>query len=453
MVLRIKRSKDRSLLVCMAIATWLCLAQVLGSMPVLLACLMCFLMYTALAAYQGKASPVLLFFLPWAPLLKLAPDSLSFYTFSLIAVCVVTFWKKRFAVNIYCVLMAIPLTALTLFSKMLDSSGLSASYILFIFSLFLFPIIMDELRDKVDFTKLTISFSVGIIVAALSAQQLMAFPRIARYINVYSWNVVRRLSGYYGDANFYSAHISAALGGVLLIFLREEKGTRRNWILALGVALLYCGFLSASKAFFVTIAVVFMLWFVKFLVMRGKIGRKLFMLAGILLVFSGILASGIFDEQWNVIVFRFRQSTTLSGLTTGRTDIWMDYLRALSQDFKLLLLGRGYTITLVNGVASHNTVIQIIYQFGILGSILLLAWEYYFIRGTLKYHRVKIRLLDTAVLLTGAFLPWMALDLAFFDEFFLMPLYVAAGLVYQGAQHGAPQEADSSAVDNHTNSR
>lgn len=436
MILRIKRSKDPTLLICLAFAAWLCLAQVLGSTLVLLACLMCFLMYVAIAAYQGKASPVLLFFLPWAPLLKLAPGSLSFYTFSLILVCAVTFWRKRFAVNIYCVLLAIPLTVITLLSKALDGSGLAASYILFIFSLFLFPTIMGELRSKVDFTKLTVMFSLGIIAAALSAQQLVVFPRIARYIDVYSWHVVTRLSGYYGDANFYSAHISAALGGVLLIFLQEEKGKRRNWMLFLGLLLMYCGFLSASKAFFLTIAVVFVFWFLKLILMRGKVRRKLLILSIVALAVTGVVISGVFEEQWNVIIYRFRQSTSISGLTTGRTDIWLSYLKVLTQDMKLLLLGRGYTNILENGAASHNTVIQIVYQFGILGGIVLLGWAYYFIRGTLKYHRVKIRLLDAAVLLTGAFLPWMALDLAFFDEFFLMPLYVASGLVYLGAGTG-----------------
>lgn len=449
MVLRIKRSKDPSLVISFAIAAWLCLAQVLGSMPVLLACLMCFLMHVAIAAYQGKASPVLLFFLPWAPLLKLAPGSLSFYTISLILSYAVTFWRKRFTVNIYCVLLALPLTVITLLSKALDGSGLEASYILFIFSLFLFPTIIGELRGKVDFLKLTVSFSLGIIAAALSAQQLVVFPRIARYIDVYSWHVVTRLSGYYGDANFYSAHISAALSGVLLIFLQEEKGKRRNRMLVLGLVLLYCGFLSASKAFFLTIAAVFVFWFVKLIVMRGNIKRKLVLVLCVGLAVAAALASGIFEDQWNVIVFRFRQSTTLSGLTTGRTDIWLGYLKSLSQDMKLLLLGRGYTNTLDNGVASHNTIIQIIYQFGILGGIVLLGWAYYFIRGTLKYYRVKIRLLDAAVLLTGAFLPWMALDLAFFDEFFLMPLYAVAGLIYLGSG-GRPAQA-APAVDKGTN--
>ncbi len=432
MVLRIKRNKDRTLTGCGLIAALLCVGQVLGSAPVLLACLLCFLMFVAVTAYWGIASPVLMFFLPWAPLLKIAPGTVSFYTFALIIVCGITFWKKRFPLNIYCTGLALLLVAITLLSKGVSGYGLSADYILFLFFLFLFPVMMSELREKVNFTGLTVFFSVGIISAALSAQWLVSFPQIARYIDVYSWNVVTRLSGYYGDANFYSTHISAALSGVLVIFLREGKSGQRNLMVLLGVGLLYCGFLSASKTFFVVIAVVLIFWFLKLLFMRGKVTRKLTILAGFAIVAVAIIASGVFAEQWEAIVFRFNQATSLSSLTTGRTDLWLAYLKELWGDLKLLLLGRGFTNVLVDGRASHNTLIQIVYQFGIPGGLLLLVWEYYFMRGVLKYHGVRISMLDAAVLLAGVFLPWMSLDLVFFDEFYLMPLYAVAGLIYTG---------------------
>lgn len=447
MILKIKRNKDRTLFGCVVIAALLCLGQVMGSTPMLLACLLCFLLFAAVAAYRGKASPVLLFFLPWAPLLKLAPGTTSFYTFALIIVCVIVFWKKRFAPNIYCALLALPLVAITLIAKALGGYSLSADYILFVFFLFLFPVVIGELQENVEFTGLTVFFSVGIICAALSAQQLVVFPQIARYIDVYSWNVVTRLSGYYGDANFYSAHISAALSGVLLIFLQEEKDSRKNWMLVLGMLLLYCGFLSASKTFFVVIACVLFFWFLKFLFMRGEVTKKLWILAGIALCVCIITVSGVFAEQWKAIVFRFQQSTTLSGLTTGRTDLWLEYLRALWGDMKLLV-GCGFTNVLINGNASHNTIIQIVFQFGIPGGLVLAAWMHFFVSGALRYHGVRLPLLDAAIMITGVFLPWMSLDLVFFDEFFLMPLYAVAGFIYVGKRTKAdsPQKLHNTFV-------
>lgn len=430
MKLRIKRNKDRSLLACIVVAALLCLGQVLGSTPVLLACLLAFLLVVAVAAYRGKASPVLLFFLPWAPLLKLAPGTFSFYTFALIMVCGIALWRRQKTLNFSCVLIGMLVLALTLVAKLIHGYGLSASYMLFMFLLLLFPMVMEEVRERVSFTTLTIFFSMGIICAGLSAQQLVKFSRIARYIDVFSWSVITRYSGYYGDANFYSAHISAALGGVLTIFLREEKGRTRNMMPVLALPLLYCGFLSASKTFFLVLACMLVFWLLDFLFMRGKILRKLLIFASIVAVIVAVAASGLFADQWRVIVYRFNQATSLSSLTTGRTDLWMDYLRAFRDDAKLLILGKGMTNVLVGGKASHNTILQVIFQFGVIGGLALAVWEFFYIRGTMQNRKAKVRFLEAAVLMTGAFLPWMSLDLLFFDEFFLMPLYVAAGFLY-----------------------
>ena len=34
------------------------------------------------------------------------------------------------------------------------------------------------------------------------------------------------------------------------------------------------------------------------------------------------------------------------------------------------------------------------------------------------------------MILIGAFIPWLAIDILFFDEFFLMPLYVLEGICF-----------------------
>lgn len=429
MVLKIKRSNSPYIWGCLAVAALLCLAQVLANSILLPVCIAAFLLLCAYSAVAGFSTPVLLFFLPWSPLLKFSPGSITFYTLALILVCLICFARKGFAVNGYCAALALPIFGVTLIAKGLDGTFLSASYILFIFSLVLFPIVMSELREKVDFKELTVYFALGIVTSALSAQQLAGFETIARYIDVDSWDIITRYSGYYGDANFYSAHITAALAGVMLL-LDEARGRLLYLLLILAVALMYCGFLSASKSFFVVIVCVVVLVILRFLRMRGNFTRKLLIFAGVSVVVAAIIASGIFDRQWQAILFRFDQATDISSLTTHRTEIWVSYLNALKNDPKLLLLGKGYNNVLVKDVASHNTLIQIVYQFGVIGLVFLVLWEYYFLRSTLRCARGKTGFLNAAVILCGVFLPWMAIDLMFFDEFFLMQLYASASLIY-----------------------
>lgn len=437
MVLRIKKPKDlNNLICCVLLALGLCLAQVTGSTPLVLACLSGFLVLMALGAWYGSCTPLLLFFLPFAPLLKLAPGSVSFYTLALVAVCGVTFVKRKFALNVYCLVIALVLAVLTFMARLLGGNGLSLGYILFLFMLVLFPSVMAELRQNVDFRKLTIFFALGIIIAALSAKQLLGYRNIARYITVDSWQKINRLSGYYGDPNFYSAQISAALSGVLLLFLREQKSSRKNLVmlLGLGVVLIYCGFLSGSKAFLITVATVGMIWLFRFMTMKGRLSRKLAVLGMLLLAFTVVVASGLFQEWWAVFMIRFRNVSSLSALTTGRTDLWISYGKRLMSSARLLLLGEGYADALVNGRASHNTLIQMIYQLGIPGTVLAFVWIYFYLRGVMRYHHIRLRLwrAEILMLLVGIFLPWMALDMLFFDEFFLIPMYALAGFVFCG---------------------
>ena len=72
---------------CLLTCLLLVLAQTVGNGFLLLLVLIGCLLLAALACRQGLAIPVLLFFLPWSPLMKLAPGRISFYTIGLLICC------------------------------------------------------------------------------------------------------------------------------------------------------------------------------------------------------------------------------------------------------------------------------------------------------------------------------------------------------------------------------
>lgn len=84
------------LAVCAAISALLCAAQILGSRAMIGVCLIGFMAAICFAAVKRKAFPVLLYFLPWSPLLKLSYSGISFYTIALIAVCLIALVKSGF---------------------------------------------------------------------------------------------------------------------------------------------------------------------------------------------------------------------------------------------------------------------------------------------------------------------------------------------------------------------
>ena len=79
----------------------LCAAQITGSTIVILACLAAFLALIGWICSNNFSLPVLLFFLPWSPILRISPTRYSFFTFGLVLICAISIIKKRFHIKKY----------------------------------------------------------------------------------------------------------------------------------------------------------------------------------------------------------------------------------------------------------------------------------------------------------------------------------------------------------------
>lgn len=417
------------LLGCMVISVFLCYGQIRNSKALLAVCLLAFLGFVVLSCGRNAVFAVLLYFLPWSPLLRLDNKSVSFFTIALLAVCLVYCLKDHLSFNTYQSVLAFFLVLLTLAAKLWQGNPIRNNYLFFVCMLFLLPSVVEK-SNAVSFKEATLFFAAGVVMAALIAQQTAGLPNISKYINVQSYLSITRRSGFYGDPNFYAAHITACLAGVQVLLSREEKRVHQLALLALMVLLIYCGLLSASKSFVLTTAGLFLAW-VPILLEKGHRTSKFRLLLGILCAGAVIVSSSAFEPLFEVIDERFSYAANISQLTTKRTDLWMDYLNEFAHNVSLTLLGHGYTSVTLHGWASHNTIIQSVYQFGLLGAPLLFIW----VALTLK--RVRQGLKDsrsnwryTLLMLVGVVIPWIALDILFFDEFFLLPVYVVLGSHY-----------------------
>lgn len=422
--------KTLCLCLCFAEVSCLLLAQALGSTVLLLPCLVGFMVLMLWSAFQNMAVPVFLFFLPFAPLLKMAPGTISFYTLALLAVYAFYAVKGCKNVRILHLVPALILIMATLSIKLLSGWEVTNTYILFVISLLLVPFLAAEMDNRYDFYWLTLFFVLGIAAAALTSQMLADSSTIARYISIVNELGIDRRTGYYNDPNFYSAHITAALGGVFVLLLNQTDRVRRSVLAGAAVVLLYCGLLSVSKSFLLVSVCLIICWFLAFMSQRGRVSTKIVMMVTLFLVALFILSSSVFTDLLDLMMSRLDNATNLSDLTTHRVDLWEKYIRTLGSDGRLLLFGNGYSDTLVDGRAAHNTLIQAVFLFGIVGCAVLTAWIVFFVRNMLG-DGPRVRRLDWAqgtILFLGCLGPWMALDYLFFDEFFLIPLYLCVAI-------------------------
>ena len=426
------RDSLRRLLVCLATALLLCFAHVAGSRIMVGICLILFLIVVAQASFIGKTFDVFLFFLPWSPLLKQQVGDISFYTIALGLACAAALARRRFLVKPYQILLPAILLIVTLAAKLVQGHSVDRGYLLFMAMLVIFPsLVSDGVPCRASFEQTCLFFAAGIISAALSAQLVAGHPNIAAFINVASWAHVTRLSGYYGDANFYSSQINACIAGLLLILAKESSYLMRGVFIGLLIALLYCGLLSASKSFVIVGACELCIWIA---VLFGRGARKASNLVLLIAAAAAILfflSTVAFQHLLSILDSRFSYAASLSQVTTGRSDVWRDYLDLFTRDPKLLLLGEGYTdITLqvLRGKASHNTIIQCIFQFGIIGFPVLASWFACLVKDMLPVSLTGIGNAAKALMLVGTFLPWLGLDYLFFDEFFLLPVFVGWGI-------------------------
>ena len=324
------------------LALAVCLGQILGSTVLLLGILALFMLLMGWSCAKEFTLPALLFFLPWSQILRTGPDEFSFFTFGIVLVCVISLIKRRFWLRRYHLAAGIGLLALTLFAKLLDGSFLAFDYIAFIMMLFLFPVVKEEwVKREYDFFEVVFFFSAGTVAAALCAKAFSIYPNIARYINIHSYLNIIRMSGFYGDPNFYCAQILAALGGCFVAVLRENSRRRITLASVMAVVLIYCGSLSGSKSFALIAAIIVLLWASEMIRMRGKAGRKILLIIGGIAVAVFIATSALFKGLIEMFITRFSFTRDMSSFTTGRTELWVSYLKEIFNSAKILLVENG----------------------------------------------------------------------------------------------------------------
>ena len=178
---------------------------------------------------------------------------------------------------------------------------------------------------------------------------------------------IMRFHGLVRDPNFYMTEVIVALA--LLIKLKETNRMKTLPFILLGLALTTLGVLTYSKTFFlvfIAMGIIYIIWQFR--------NKKIFL--GILLVGMVILGADflLFSEgsPFAVVISRLLDSESISDLTTGRTDVYVQYLEAIGKNPWTILFGYGFTAPGME-YDPHNIYLEIVYFSGIVGLGLFIA--------------------------------------------------------------------------------
>ncbi len=325
------------------------------------------------------------FILPMANIFKMSPGSQSFFTIFILFFVVFHLVLPNKA-TLLTVLFSVYIIIGQLY---FDSFNLFRTIKFICNVLFLSSILNTKVAIRAK--EIFMSYILGNIVASVFGLLDSDIFRIESYIGAKELNAdivgeeaVTRFAGLYVDPNYYNIGLIISL--CLLVILYHRKEIKPVFACLLTVPIIYFLLLTYSKSALFMMLVPFLI-LVFSLIYHKKYMSVILLISGgiilILMAFSGLIPA------LDVVIARIEASEITSGtdinaLTTGRFNLWMSYIDFFINNTKLALFGNGMNAELINGRASHNTYIDIIYYLGILGGALLIILLMVILRQSLR---------------------------------------------------------------------
>lgn len=230
--------------------------------------------------------------------------------------------------------------------------------------------------------ELTLNLSFGLVISCFLAYFSGFIPGLSLYMaEIRAYEIssdVLRFTGLYSDPNYLSLVIILAFVS-LLILVRMKLLKKRYLILC--AFLIYFGLQTISKSFYLMLAIVCVLYFV--LLVR----RRQYIVSSLFVVFISILAVFLANNDSVLVNYFFTRLFYSSDITSGRVDIWKDYLHYFASNPIKLIFGFGIGASDFHMVA-HNTYIDFLYYYGITNTCVFILEIFLALRN----RKIKLKL-------------------------------------------------------------
>ena len=216
------------------------------------------------------------------------------------------------------------------------------------------------------------AFCVGLLITSLYALVFQETWQLRAVIGADAeaiWGTgIMRFHGLYNDPNYYMTML--IVGMALIIKLREYGRLKTLPFVLMFAGMTALGVLTYSKTFFLTfilLGVVYIIWQFR--------NKKVFWGTALIVAVAIGAEYFLFSENspFAVVISRFLGSEDLSDLTTGRSDVYLQYLEAITKDPLTFLFGYGFTAPGLRN-DPHNIYLEIIYRCGAVGIVLIMVF-------------------------------------------------------------------------------
>lgn len=308
--------------------------------------------------------PALCFLMPFAYIIKLQPGQISLFTVLFLIYVARTLLKKDALKRIFLISLLFFAAYAFIFS------GIN-KVILIATMVCGFAMVHDACgSDDYDYYEVLYAFCFGIILSSTLGLFKEQLPIIDWFVNEATHKVgheeyVERFVGLNTNPNYYTMDVTVALS-CLTVSMSTSRLQKSQLILF--AVLSVFGLMAVSKSFLLVWVILLLILLFSGLRNGGTMFLKLLSVFAVTAVFIYFFAR----ESIDTYIFRLTQdaSNDLSGVTTGRLDIWISYIKEIIKSEKVLFFGAGIGETLKKG--THNTYLEALYGVGIAGTFLYL---------------------------------------------------------------------------------
>lgn len=355
-----------------------------------------------------QAVCIMFFLLPFANIFKYDINSVSFFTYLTIILALKLIIAKRHIkfnfIAIWVILLFIQIVGSHMDYRILIKQ---AVILLLVYGYF------QCCRPIVK--QVVVNLSFGIFLSCCVANMTALFPSISDYMRVVRAYEISldtyRFTGLYSDPNYLSQTLILLIMSFLVLM---QIGKIKKIGLLMCVIFVLFGLQTISKSFVLMLVIVIgLITLLSFKKRNYKLVVAIFICALITLVVVEM-------ANIKVIDYIFARFSYNGDITTGRVDLWKQYLILIFKEPLKLIFGYGIGSNAV-GYMAHSTYLDCLYYYGVLGTVLFIIG----IRIAVGKRNLRFNLLGYAVLICYCFTSAFLSNLLMYDFAYSLILVLA----------------------------